>query len=150
MRFGLSLAAALLLSASPLLAQEHEAPARPDVDSMVSAKVAEEIQGHAPEEQHAGESEASHNVDIITPHITDSHHMECPASWKIWQARECHLPEWEPIHIGSFELDLSPTKHVVMLWIAGILTFATLFFAGRGARRYQEAGRAGEAFDEFR
>ena len=56
MRFGLSLAVALLLSLSPLLAQEHEAPSRPDVDSLVSATVAEEIQGHAPEEQHAGES----------------------------------------------------------------------------------------------
>ena len=146
MRFGLSLAAALVLSASPLLAQEHGAPARPDPDSLVSAKVAQEIQGHAPEEQHAGESEASHAVDIITPHITDSHHMECPASWKIWQARECHLPEWEPIHIGRFALDLSPTKHVVMLWIAALLTFVTLFFAGRGARRYQEAGRAPKGF----
>ena len=54
MRFGLTLAAALLLSASPLVAQEHGAPARPDPDSLVSAKVAQEIQGHAPEAQHAG------------------------------------------------------------------------------------------------
>lgn len=144
MRFGLALAFALVMSVTAA-AQEH-APARQDVDSLVSAKVAEEIQGHAPEEQHAGESEASQNADIITPHITDSHHMECPASWKIWEARECALPRWEPIHLGGLTLDLSPTKHVIMLWIAAILTFVTLFFAGRGGRRYQEAGRAPKGF----
>jgi F-type H+-transporting ATPase subunit a len=146
MRFGFSLVVALLLSAASIQAQEHAAPQRPDVDSLVSAKVAQEIQGHAPDEAHAGESEASRKIDIITPHISDSHHMECPASWKIWEARECHLPRWEPIHIGGLTLDLSPSKHVVMLWVAAILTFATLFFAGRGGRRYQEAGRAPKGF----
>lgn len=145
MRFGLALVFALVMSGTAA-AQEHDAPARQDVDSLVSAKVAEEIQGHAPEEQHVGESEASQNADIITPHITDSHHMECPASWKIWEARECALPRWEPIHLGGLTLDLSPTKHVIMLWIAAILTFLTLFFAGRGGRRYQEAGRAPKGF----
>ena len=146
MRSGLSLIAALLLSASMLVAQEHAAPARPDADSLISAKVTQEIQGQAPQEARAAESQASHNVDIITPHITDSHHMECPASWKIWQARECALPRWAPIHIGRLTLDLSPTKHVVMLWIAAILTFVTLWLAGRGTRRYQEAGRAPKGF----
>lgn len=146
MRSGLSLIAALALSASSLLAQEHGTPARPDADSLISAKVTEEIQGQAPEPTHAAESEASQNVDIITPHISDSHHMECPASWKIWQARECSLPRWEPIHIGGLTLDLSPSKHVVMLWIAALLTFVTLWLAGRGARRYQQAGRAPKGF----
>ena len=146
MRSALSLIVALVLSASPLLAQEHGAPARPDADSLISAKVTEEIQGKEVEATHAAESQASHNVDIITPHITDSHHMECPASWKIWQARECELPRWKPIHIGRLTLDMSPTKHVVMLWIAAILTFVTLWFAGRGTRRYQQAGRAPKGF----
>jgi F-type H+-transporting ATPase subunit a len=146
MRICISFFAALAIGAAPLLAQEHQAPQRPDVDSLVSAEVAKEVQGHAPDEPHGAESEASHAVDIITPHITDSHHMECPASWKIWEARECHLPEWEPIHIGGLPVDLSPTKHVVMLWIAAILTFLTLFLAGRGQRRYQAAGRAPKGF----
>ncbi|MGQ0713135.1 MAG: F0F1 ATP synthase subunit A [Gemmatimonadaceae bacterium] len=145
MRFLFALTAALAMNAASLGAQEH-APQRPDVDSLVSAEVAQEIQGHAADAAHAGESKASHTVDIITPHITDSNHMECPGSWRIWEARECHLPEWEPIHIGGLTLDLSPTKHVVMLWLAAILTFATLFFAGRGGRRYQEAGRAPKGF----
>ena len=144
MRSGLSLIAALLLSASSLVAQEHGAPARPDPDSLVSATVTREIQG-APEE-HAAESEAAQTVDIITPHISDSHHMECPASWKIWQARECALPRWEPVHIGGLTLDLSPSKHVIMLWIAALLTFVTLWLAGRGARRYQQAGGAPKGF----
>jgi F-type H+-transporting ATPase subunit a len=137
----LTLIAALVFGVSALGAQEHHAP---DPDSLASATVAEEIQGHDPQATHA--TEAEHKVDIITPHITDANHMECPSSWKIWEARECHLPHWEPIHIAGITLDLSPTKHVIMLWIAALLTFATLFFAGRGNRRYQEAGRAPKGF----
>jgi F-type H+-transporting ATPase subunit a len=146
MRRRFVLCAALLIAVAPLRAQEHGAPQRPDVDSLVSAEVATEVQGQAPDEAHGAESEASHAVDIITPHITDSHHIECPASWRIWEARECHLPEWDPIHIGGLELDLSPTKHVVMLWLAAILTFVALFLAGRGQRRYQAAGRAPKGY----
>lgn len=136
-----ALAAALALGATTLLAQEHRTP---DPDSLVSATVAEEVQGQDPASAHGSQAEAK--VDIITPHITDASHMECPASWRIWEARECHLPHWEPIHIAGLTLDLSPTKHVIMLWIAAILTFVTLFFAGRGNRRYQAAGRAPKGF----
>lgn len=60
------------------------------------------------------------DVDIITPHIIDSHAMELPF------AGEVELPRWKPIRIGSFTLDISPTKHVVMLWVAALLCMAVL------------------------
>jgi F-type H+-transporting ATPase subunit a len=72
--------------------------------------------------------------DIITPHITDSHHLEYPC-FKPGFACELELPHWAPIHIGNFTLDISPTKHVVMLWIAAILCLVTLLTAARAQRK---------------
>src|SRR5215207_435650 len=72
--------------------------------------------------------------DIITPHITDSRHLEYPC-FKPGFACELELPQWAPIHIGNFSLDISPTKHVVMLMIAGILCLLTLLVAARAHKR---------------
>ena len=41
------------------------------------------------------------------------------------------LPRWAPIHIGSRELDMSPTKHVVMLLLASLLACLILIGAAR-------------------
>jgi F-type H+-transporting ATPase subunit a len=70
-----------------------------------------------------------HQVDIITPHITDSHHLELPF------AGEVELPRWAPVHIGSRAIDLSPTKHVVMLLLAAFLCGATMLTAAWSSTR---------------
>ncbi|MFN2398834.1 MAG: F0F1 ATP synthase subunit A [Gemmatimonadaceae bacterium] len=75
------------------------------------------------------------NVDIITPHITDSHHMEVPY-WKPPFYLEIPTwPEgWGELHIGS--LDVTPTKHVWMLLIAATLCAITLVTAARAHKRH--------------
>ena len=81
--------------------------------------------------------------DFITPHITDSHTLDYPcfaqaAHWYqrvIPQACEYELPRWNPIHIGRFALDISPTRHVVMLWIAALLCIVTTLLALRAHNR---------------
>ena len=83
--------------------------------------------------------------DIITPHITDSHHLEYPC-FKTGFACELELPQWDPIHIGSFTLDLSPTKHVVMLWIAAALCLITLLIAARAHKRQHATGGSSKGF----
>src|SRR5215213_6009634 len=83
--------------------------------------------------------------DIITPHITDSHHLEYPC-FKPGFACELELPHWAPIHIGNFTLDLSPTKHVVMLWIAAALVLITLLTAARAHKRQTAKGGASKGF----
>jgi F-type H+-transporting ATPase subunit a len=83
--------------------------------------------------------------DIITPHITDSHHLEYPC-FKTGFACELELPQWAPIHIGSFTLDLSPTKHVVMLWIAAALCLITLLIAARAHKRQHATGGSSKGF----
>jgi F-type H+-transporting ATPase subunit a len=78
--------------------------------------------------------------DRIMEHIVDSHEIEIP--WpNAALAKHVHLPRWEPIHIGRLTIDLSPTKHVVMMLVSATLVFTLLFFAGRSQRRYQAAGK---------
>ncbi len=75
------------------------------------------------------------NVDYITPHITDAHHIEYP-----WFTapyfHEIELPHWKPVQIGKYAVDISPTKHVVFMGIAAIL--ATIMLVG--AARSSNAG----------
>lgn len=68
---------------------------------------------------------AAENVDFITPHITDSHHIEIPY-WKAPFHKEIALPHWEPIHIGQYSVDISPTKHVVFMLLAALLAILLL------------------------
>ena len=107
----LALFGALALCAAPLRAQD----ARP---------------GAAP-------AAAEEHVDIITPHITDSHHLELPF------IGELELPRWAPVHVGALAVDLSPTKHVVMMLVAALLCVATMLVAARSAtRQTREQGHA--------
>jgi F-type H+-transporting ATPase subunit a len=92
--------------------------------------------------------------DFITPHITDAHTLDYPcltqaAHWYqrvIPQACEYELPRWAPIHIGRFALDISPTRHVVMLWIAALLCIVTTLLALRAHNRRTRLGQAPSGF----
>jgi F-type H+-transporting ATPase subunit a len=69
--------------------------------------------------------------DIITPHITDAHCLELPSFPRFWVPREVELPRWRPIMVGGLALDMSPTKHVVMLLFAALLCCLVLIGAAR-------------------
>jgi F-type H+-transporting ATPase subunit a len=79
--------------------------------------------------------------DFITPHITDSHTLDYPCLHSGFVC-EYELPRWNPIHIGRFALDISPTRHVVMLWIAALLCIATTLLALRAHNRRTREGKA--------
>lgn len=129
-----SLLAATLMLAAPLAAQDHAAPTDSTVQD--SAAVAAQAQHAAPEAEHAAGP-----VDIITPHITNSDHMEVP--WPVFPFfKEVHLPKWEPIHVGPLTLDMSPSKHVVMLLLGATVLFVVMLLV---AGAHQRASRAGVA-----
>ena len=94
------------------------------------------------------------NKDFITPHITDAHTLDYPCFAQVgkWYERlipqvcEYELPRWNPIHIGSFALDISPTRHVVMLWIAALLCIVTTLLALRAHNRRTSEGKAPSGF----
>jgi len=84
-------------------------------------------------------------VDFITPHISDSHTLDYPCL-KAGFVCEYELPRWNPIHIGRFALDISPTRHVVMLWIAATLCIVTTLLALRAHNRRTREGKAPSGF----
>jgi len=79
--------------------------------------------------------------DFITPHITDSHTLDYPC-FNAGYVCEYELPRWDPIHLGRFAIDISPTRHVVMLWVAAALCIITTLLALRAHNRRTSSGRA--------
>lgn len=100
------------------------------------------------QEHEAAPAGAEAKVDIITPHITDGYHMELPY-WAPPFYKEICLgrhegehgcgPLWDDIHVGPLTLNLSPTKHVVFLFLAAFLVSAMLIGAARAHRRHTHA-----------
>ena len=121
----------LVLAAAPLAAQEPT----PTAAQPAPALEQHDVIDHRPCEEFAP-------GDIITPHITDSHCLEVPSFPKFWVPREVELPRWKPIVIGHTAIDLSPTKHVVMLLIAALLCCGILIGAARAhVRHTKQSGR---------
>ncbi len=114
---------AFALVAAPLRAQGHE-PASP-----VAPPASAQETAHAPVAQHEGAK-----VDIITPHITNSDHLELPY-WKFPFFVEVALPHWKPIHVGNLEIDMSPSKHVVFLLLGATLLFVVMVLVARAHKR---------------
>lgn len=85
---------------------------------------AEAVQQGAEALAHGAES-AGGGPDIggmLMHHLVDAPYLELPI------IGEVSLPHWEPLHIAGLTIDLSPTKHVVFLWIAAIVV--CLLFIG--------------------
>lgn len=53
---------------------------------------------------------------------------------------------WPDIHLGPLTLNLTPTKHVVFLFIAAGLVFLTMWYAGRQLERQRAGERAPKGF----
>jgi F-type H+-transporting ATPase subunit a len=83
--------------------------------------------------------------DFITPHITDAHTLDYPC-FHTGFVCEYELPRWDPIHIGRFAIDISPTRHVVMLWIAALLCISFTLLALRAHNRRTREGKAPGGF----
>ena len=132
------LVAATLLSVAPgrLLAQVtapvESAPVESATVTAVPVSAPQAAESHTPAQ---GQS-----VDFITPHITDSHHLEIP--WpNSHLAMEIPLPHFPPVNIGGVEVDFSPTKHVVFMLFAA--TLASVLLIGAASRSRRQHGESG-------
>ncbi len=101
----------------------------------------------AAQDAHPAAAPAEEKVDIITPHITDSRHMEVPSlNAAHGFAREITLPNGWPSFdiplpiVGNFHVDTSPTKHVVMLWIVAVLLIVVLVGAAQSHKKRAALG----------
>ncbi len=78
-------------------------------------------------------------TDVMMHHVVDSHSLEI-GRYVI------DLPTFPPLHLGALTIDLSPTKHVVFLAIAALLTILTMMIAARRARRSEQEDKAPGGF----
>lgn len=53
---------------------------------------------------------------------------------------------WPDIHLGPLTLNLTPTRHVVFLFLAAALVFVTMWYAGRQLERQRAGERAPRGF----
>ncbi|MCL7976238.1 MAG: F0F1 ATP synthase subunit A [marine benthic group bacterium] len=129
--------------------QEHGETAGESEDTHGKA-TDQETEKHAGGAAEHGDEEGAHaeewGTDAMMHHIVDSHELE-------FGSIKVALPRVPPIQIGNFEIDMSPTKHVVFLWLATLLTILTVWIAARRATRTQEEGEAPKgmlnAFETF-
>ena len=64
---------------------------------------------------------AAPKVDIIG-HILDANYLELPfVDPHHLLAGKVPLPQYPPLNIGGVEIDLSITRHVVMMWVASLV-----------------------------
>lgn len=75
-------------------------------------------------------------TDIITPHITDAHALDYPCLHAGFVCEKA-LPRWMPVHLGGLTIDLSPTKHVIMLLLAALFCCLVLISAAGFHRRHE-------------
>jgi F-type H+-transporting ATPase subunit a len=130
----------LVFAAAPLAAQQADAPVSDSIGAV--AQTPGEAADHVA--QTAGD-EAAADADYITPHITDSHHLELPY-WRPPFHYEIELPQWEPIQLGPVILDFSPTKHVVFLFLAAILCCVMLITASVAHKKHTHHAGAPKGF----
>ncbi len=103
---------------------------------LAAAPLSLRAQEHATTTEHAV-PEVQGPVDIITPHITDSHHLEIP--WpNAHLAKEVELPTNWIVHIGGYELNMSPTKHVMFMGFAAVLAALVLIVSANVSRKQHE------------
>ncbi len=95
-------------------------------------------QGHAEDTEHGEEW----GPTVMAHHIANSDTLEVFA-WTI------PLPQWKPIQVGSVEIDMSPSKHLVFLWISTLLTLVTVWTAARQTSRRDQADKAPRGFLNF-
>jgi F-type H+-transporting ATPase subunit a len=94
--------------------------------------------------QHSAEA-AGHSQDfdlgeMIIHHVTDAR------EWELEPFGALHLPQWDPIHIAGLTIDLSPTKHVLFMVAAAVITGIVGIIVARAvAGRYVKDAPSGFA-----
>jgi F-type H+-transporting ATPase subunit a len=112
-------------------------------------RVFQEVAGHGAEAaQHGVEQAVEHGAGgggpdiggMLMHHLADASEIELP--WGI-----VHLPQWSDIgHLGSFPINLSPTKHVVFMAIAALLVAVLSITVSRAvAGKYKDKAPSGFA-----
>ena len=79
-------------------------------------------------------------TEMLMHHTADSWTVELPFGY------EWHLPRWPDTHLGPLTVNLSPTKHVVFMFLTAGLVFITMWLAGRQLAKQQAGQRAPKGY----
>jgi len=85
------------------------------------------------------ESAGKSDSGWILHHVMDGKEIELPFLGYV------HIPQLPSV----FGIDITPTKHVVFMWIAAILVFITLYFVARGYKTSLVPKRLANFFEVF-
>ena len=124
-------------------ASESDHAAGLAIDTSHAAVIQESVAGHgadAADDQHAGEGEHAEEwgTETMVHHIVDSDKLEF-GSLEI-SLESLRIPTIPVNRFGIEEIDLSPTKHVIFLMLASLLTMLTVGLAARKTR-HTNSGR---------
>ena len=108
----------LLALSAPVQDGPVQQPAGPIVEEAIEAT-------------HPGEEHAEGEFDILH-HILDANYIETPFG-------DIDLPADGSWVVAG--IDMTPTKHVVFLWVAALLTLIVLIGGGQMAKRHRAGGR---------
>lgn len=92
----------------------------------------------------AGEHDGG-KVDFgeLLHHVYDSHELELPFVGHV------ELPRFDPVTIGGFTIDFSPTKHVVFLWLAAVILIIVAITAAQKNRKRRVPSGIGNLVELF-
>ncbi len=76
-------------------------------------------------------------------HVYDAHEVEIPFVGKV------ELPHFAPVHVGPLSLDLSPTKHVISLWLAAVILLLVAIWSARSLARSRVPRGVGNFMEAF-
>lgn len=68
-------------------------------------------------------------ADFIIHHIVDGDKIDFEPFGTV------KLPKWNPVQIGTFQIDISPTKHTVFLWFNSLLILILALTASSAYRK---------------
>ena len=89
----------------------------------------------AAQEPQAGHEGGFDLAEMLGHHILNSREYELPFVGYV------PLPHWPELAVGGLTIDVSPTKHVILLLLAALITAGLAILAGQRVAR-AEAGRA--------
>jgi F-type H+-transporting ATPase subunit a len=92
-------------------------------------------QGHGEGAGHGGEEHGGSLSDVMLGHVSDGYVLEYPGICHGGFSWECETDLKEifgdslVFHVGSTTLDMTPTKHLVMMWLASVLLLVVVLLA---------------------
>lgn len=86
------------------------------------------------------QQEAPNIGEVVLHHTADAYSIGIEPFFSF------HWERWHDLHLGPLTVNLTPTKHVVFLFITALLVFLTMWIAGRRLEKQRAGEQAPRGF----